>query len=152
MTLAPRHLACALALGITVSMSCHADSVASSASSAGSASLGSLSDSVQGSSNSSKKAVAEGDYRVIEVADVPERPDLLRLTMQPANGQDEDAVVYLRVPREALEQRALVPGDIVTATTRPYGVAFARGDTHEAFFLALADGWRREIDPRPIAF
>ena len=75
MTFAYTRLACAIALGIATVMPASADSLASSASSAASESIGSLSDSLRGSSNSSdKKKVAEGDYRIIEVAAIAEKP------------------------------------------------------------------------------
>ena len=77
-------LLCA-ALSIT---SAHADSISgaassagSSASSAGSASLGSISDSLRGSSDSStgQTKVTDGNYRVIQVAELAERPGILTL-------------------------------------------------------------------------
>src|SRR6185436_15892890 len=71
----------ALFVGIIAALPCHADSFASSASSAGSASVGSLSDSLKGSSGSSKTTVAEGDYRIVEVA-AADRPNTLRVKMQ----------------------------------------------------------------------
>ena len=61
-------IAHALVAGIVVVLPCHADSFTSSASSAGSASSGSLSDSVSSPSGSSKAHVAEGDYRIVDVA------------------------------------------------------------------------------------
>lgn len=133
------------------STACLAESLgfaASSASSAGSASVGSLSDSFRGSSNSSsrKNDVAEGDYRLIEVAQAPDRPQLLRLTLQ----QGDAAPVTLDVPPAALAQRALAAGDAVRATHRPYGVEFAYADTRTAFFLALDDDWKRELGPHAL--
>ena len=51
--------------------------------SAGSASIGSISGSLRGSSNSSSpdNDVAEGDYRILDVAQAPERPGMLRLRL-----------------------------------------------------------------------
>lgn len=131
-------------------MPCAAESFASSASSAGSASLGSLSDSLRDSSRSSTHKVAEGDYRIIEVA-AAEHPDVLRLKMQPvAHADDDAAVIYLDVPQAALGDRAATRGDIVGVRQRPYGYEFAWADTGVAFFLVLADDWRQELDPRPV--
>ena len=67
----------ALALDLT-------SSTASSASSAGSASVGSLSDSLRSSSQSSAgpRQMADGAYRVIEVAEVAGSPGEVRLTLQ----------------------------------------------------------------------
>ena len=142
--------ACALLVGIVATLPCRAESFASSASSAGSASVGSLSDSIKGSSGSSKSNVAEGDYRIVELA-AAQRPDTLRLKMQPvAHADDDAAVIYLDVPRAALGDRAAAPGDMVGVRQRPYGYEFAWADTRVAFFLVLAADWRRELDPRPV--
>ena len=152
MRLHAARLAFALSVGLLATSSCRADSFASSASSAGSASVGSLSDSIKGSSGSSKTTVAEGDYRVIEVA-AADRADTLRLKMQHvARAGDDEGVIYLDVPRAALGDRAAKPGDVVGVRQRTYGYAFAWADTRTPFFLALAADWRRELDPRPVAF
>lgn len=147
--MSPRSLSLALSLALGLPLAAHADSIASSASSAGSASLGSLSDSLQGSSNSSRgnNRVAEGDYRVIEVAVAAGRPGLVRIKMQAQQGQDE---LVLDVPDKALAQRGLGAGDVVSARLRPYGVEFAHADTRQAFFLALDDEWKRELDSHPV--
>ena len=123
---------------------------ASSASSAGSASIGSLSDSIRGSSGSSTRNVAEGDYRIVDVA-AAERPETLRLKMQPiAHPGDEAAVIYLDVPQAALGDREAAPGGVVGVRQRPYGYEFAWADTRVAFFLVLAADWQRELDARPL--
>ena len=155
MHLTPRHLAPIALLWFAAATPCLAESMASSASSAGSASLGSASDSLSGSSNSSArdKPVAQGDYRVVEVAAVAERPDMLRLQMQATANPGEDGSLWLVLPQQTLAQRPLLAGDIVHARARPYGVEFARADAtqgREAFFLVLADDWHREIDPRAV--
>lgn len=151
MTLSTLRIGCALLAGVAA-LSCRADSFASSASSAGSASVGSLSDSLRSSSGSSTKNVAEGDYRIVEVA-AAERPDTLRLKMQPlARAGDDSAVIYLDVPRAALGDRAATAGDVVGVRQRPYGYQFAWADTRVAFFLALAADWQRELEPRPVPF
>ena len=142
--------ACTLLAGIVVSLPCGADSFASSASSAGSASIGSLSDSIKNSSGSSSRTVAEGDYRIIDVA-AAQRPDTLRLKMEPvARAGDAAAVIYLDVPRPALGDRSAAPGEIVAVRQRPYGYEFAWADTRVAFFLVLAEGWQRELEPRAV--
>lgn len=130
----------------------HADSLASSASSAGSASVGSLSDSIRGSSNSSSgdHHAEAGDYRVIDVAD-GDRPGVQRLAMQrvaaePGAGAD----YYLYLPKAALNDRPIAVGDVVRAAERPYGYAFARAGTDEAFFLVLADDWHGALDPHAL--
>ena len=155
MRLTPHHLAPLALLWFAAATPCLAESLASSASSAGSASLGSASDSLAGSSNSSarNKPVAQGDYRVVDVAAVAERPGMLRLQMQASANAGEDGRLWLVLPQQALAQRPLLVGDIVHARQRPYGVEFARTDSanaREAFFLVLADDWHRELDPRAL--
>lgn len=135
-----------------------AESFASSASSAGSASIGSLSDSVRGSSRSSSgdTKVAEGDYRVVAVTTLVEQPDMLTLRLQALAQPGDSGALWLTLPRQALGRVGLAAGDIVQARHRPYGVEFARAEAsrgaaaREPFFLALADDWRRELDPRPL--
>jgi len=156
MTLNLTRLAGLTILGVALSTPALADSLASSASSAGSASLGSLSDSITGSSNSSSpaKQVAEGDYRIIEVAVVAERPGMLRLQLQATQPREGDGPIWLTLPQRALAHNALVPGDIVSARHRAYGIEFARGamsaPEREAFFLVLADNWVGEMAPRAV--
>lgn len=146
----PTRLVCIALLGLAAATPSLADSIASSASSAGSASVGSLSDSVGGSSRSSSgdREVAEGDYRVVEVAELADRPGLLQIELQHTAQAGEQGALRLTLPRRALAQRGLAAGDVVSAQRRPYGVAFARADTREAFFLALADDWQGELAPR----
>ena len=136
-------------MGLVMALPCEVLS-ASSASSAGSASVGSLSDSLKTSSGSSTNTVAEGDYRILDVA-AAERPGELRLKMQPvAHPNDDAAVIYLHLPRPALNDRAAQSGDVVRVRQRPYGYEFAWADTRVAFFLVLAPDWRRELDPQPV--
>lgn len=155
MTLRAARLACIACLGLAAALSCRADSFTSSASSAGSASVGSLSDSIRGSSNSSsgKPAVAEGDYEILEVSPVAEAAGMLRLTLHLHAAAPDSAGndITLDLPQRALGSRGLARGEFVTARARPYGIEFARTDTREAFFLALADDWKRELDPHPVA-
>ena len=149
MTLSPSRFAGALLLGI-LAAPCAAESFASSASSGASASVGSLSDSLRDSSGSSTHKVAEGDYRIVDVA-AAERPETLRLKMQHvAHEVDSTAVIYLDVPRAGLGDRAAAPGDIVGVRQRPYGYEFAWGDTGVAFFLVLAADWQHDLETRPV--
>lgn len=127
-----------------------AESFASSASSAGSASSGSVSDSLEGSSDSSSpdRKVAEGEYRVAAVAPVDGRPGAVRLTLQPTQARAGAGEFFLTLPQQALGPQGLAEGAIVSARQRPYGLEFARAQTREAFFLVLHDEWHRELDPR----
>ena len=150
----PIRLAVLTLLGTAVATPAWAESFASSASSAGSASLGSISDSIGDSSRSSSRdnKTADGDYRVIDVAELAAKPGLLQLTLQATQGEAREFT--LKLPREALGNKGIAVGDIVHARNRPYGLEFARlndAQTREAFFLVLADDWHRELDSRPVA-
>ena len=150
MTFSASRFACALLVGIVTALPCRAESFASSASSATSASVGSMSDSIRDSSGSSAHKVAEGDYRIIDVA-AAERPETLRLKMQHVGHADDDSAgIYLDVPRAALGDRAAAPGDLVGVRQRPYGYEFAWADTGVAFFLVLAADWQRDLETRPV--
>jgi hypothetical protein len=128
-----------------------AASSASSASSEGSsASVGSLSTSVEKSSKSSSKddKVAEGDYRIIDMAAADQQPGKLRLTLQAVNGSDGE--FHLILPQEAAQQARLATGAVITASHQPYGLQFAAGAPREAFFLALRDEWYQELQTRAV--
>lgn len=150
MPFTPTHLACICAMCLALTMSARAESFASSASSAGSASSGSVSDSIEGSSDASSDddEVAEGNYRIVEVAEFTERPGMLRLKLQAAD--DASRAFFLSLPRQTLAQRGLARGDMVSARHRPYGLEFAHANTREAFFLVLADDWHRELESHPV--
>ena len=152
MTFTSIRLACISFACIATAAPCLADSLASSASSAGSASSGSISDSIDRSSDSSKrdKQVAEGDYRIVEVAAVADRPGMLRLKMQPTAPHGEAGGFSLDLPQPTFDQQGLAPGAIVSARHRAYGLEFARADTHEPFFLVLADDWQRELESHAV--
>jgi len=128
-----------------------ASSTASSASDSASTSVGSLSTSVGKSSDSSSSKdtkVAAGDYQVIEVAAATDRPATLRVRLQAVADGSADGELFLYVPLQAVARAPLGRGDLITAHTRPYGVAFERGG--EAFFLVLADAQYRELSSRPV--
>jgi hypothetical protein len=155
MTLLHARLASITVLCVATVTPCLAESFASSASSAGSASLGSLSDSVKGSSKSSsgETRTADGDYRVIDVAEAADRPGMLTLRLQATALPGEQGELLLTLPRQALEPRGIAAGEVIHARNRPYGLEFARVNAvqvREAFFLVLADDWHRELDPQPV--
>ena len=129
-----------------------ASSATSSASDSIGTSVGSISGSVQKSSGSSSKAtdVAEGDYRIIEVAAAAERPGTLRMKLQALADPGAEGFFFLYLPQKAVDQGRLALGDIVTARQRPYGVEFARGETQQAFFLVLSDDWYRELQTNAV--
>jgi hypothetical protein len=130
-------------------------STASSASDSVTGSVGSVSGSIERSSNSSSdnKTVADGDYKILEVATLAERPNMVRLTLQAvagpaADGADKDFFLY--VPRTVAADSALAPGGIVSARQRAYGIEFAQGPQRQAFFLVLSDTWYRELQTSPV--
>jgi hypothetical protein len=131
-----------------------ASSAGSSASSAGSASSGSLSDSLNNSSGSSTGTkTADGDYHVIEVAELADRPDMLALTLHAA-AIGADHRFTLKLPRQALAPRGIATGELVHVRNRDYGLEFARPDgatAREPFFLVPYDNWHRELQPHVVA-
>jgi len=122
-------------------------SIASSASDSISTSFAKLSDSLSNSSASSSPGQhqAKGDYKVIDVAEVDGRPNMLRLRLQPLEPAQQGGEVQLVLPRQAAEAGHVARDTVVSALERPYGVAFATSPQHEAFFLALDDAWAREL-------
>lgn len=113
--------------------------------------VGSLSGSIKRSSDSSSKTdVAQGDYTVIEVVAVAERPGTARLTLRAVAQGTADAEFYLYLPQKTVDASQLAPGRVVTASQRPYGLAFAMADTQQAFFLVLQDEWYRELPSNPV--
>jgi hypothetical protein len=129
-----------------------ASTAASSASSAGSASSGSVSDSIGASSNSSggDDRVAAGQYRVIDIATAPGKPDTMRLTLHAA-AAGATREFTLDVPNRALAQRGVDKGALVQVNAREYGYEFAHADSKQAFFLALEDNWYRELGSQKVA-
>lgn len=130
-----------------------ASSTSSAASEGSSASVGSLSTSVETSSHSSTKTtdVAQGDYRITDMAALPERPGTVRLKLQALANPGPTGEVLLYVPQGTVDQGDLAPGQVIAARQRPYGVEFANGPKRTAFFLALSDDWYRELQTRAVA-
>lgn len=144
-------LAAAVAAFAACAVPSHATSFTSSASSAGSASSGSVSDSIGSSSNSSgdDKKVAAGEYRVIDVAQAPAKPDTTRMTLR-AVAAGPAREFHLDVPNRALAQRPVNAGELVQVSERAYGYEFAHADTKRSFFLALQDDWYRDLGSRKV--
>jgi hypothetical protein len=130
--------------------------VGSSAVGGSSASVGASSDSIGTSSNtssnsSSTEKVAEGKYKVIELAAADGRPGRMRLKLQPVDAGAAAESFDLYLPVATVEQARLAEGGVVSALHRPYGLEFAHADSGQAFFLVLHDGWQRDIASRPVA-
>lgn len=129
------------------------------ASDAGSASVGSLSHSLEASSASSTGGrVAQGDYRIVEVAEAPTRPDQLRLTLAAEAASDVGArtdaspadSVALWLPRATAERAGLAAGGRIAVRQRPYGLELAAGDARTPFFLLLDEAWQRGLRTQPV--
>lgn len=129
-----------------------ASSAASSASDSVSTSVGSVSDSIKKSSESStgKKDVADGDYRVIDVAAAADRPGFVRVQLQALADATAEGGLDLFVPQATVAQGQLAVGQVVTARNHDYGVEFAKAETRQAFFLAMNDAWHHELKSRPV--
>ena len=148
-----KYLACFALLFLATAMPAFAaSSAASSASDSLSTSVGSISGSVEKSSGSSSKAtdVAEGDYKIIDVAAVPERPGAVRIKLQAVLDDAADREFFLYLPQKAFDQGHLGQGRIVTARKRAYGAEFANRDTQQVFFLVLHDDWYRELQANAV--
>jgi hypothetical protein len=130
-----------------------ASSTASSAASdSATSSAGSASDSVTGSSTSSKNVVtAQGDYTVVEVAAVDNKPDMVRLALQAADTPDVTRDFALLVPRSAVEDYGVAVGQRVTAHQQSYGIELAGGPQQKTFFLVLKDELRNELRSVPVS-
>ena len=131
-----------------------ASSVGSSVSDSLTQSSGSVSDSLKGSSHSSSpdNKQAQGDYKVIDMAAVADKPGFVELhLMRVAAGADAGAEIYLKLPREAAAQGHVATGATVTALQRPYGIEFATTQPRAAFFLVLADDVARDTKMAPVA-
>ncbi|WP_440532712.1 hypothetical protein [Variovorax sp. YR566] len=152
MTFPPLFRVAGSAALLVAAFSAHAGSFPSSAaSSAGSASSGSVSTSLRGSSRSSFDGdkVAEGDYRITEIAQAGDREGFARVAMQ--SDSDAQRRIVLELPQATFAKERLGLGDLVHAQQRAYGTAFARGDSREAFYLVLADDWYGGLAARPVS-
>lgn len=129
-----------------------ASSAASSASDSVTTSVGSISASFQRSSDSSTgNKVADGEYKVIEMAAVPDEAGKVRMKLQAMGTTTGDKEFVLLLPQEAVERGHVRVGGVVTARTRDYGYEFASLHDDKPFFLVLADEWFKELQSRPVA-
>jgi guanyl-specific ribonuclease Sa len=129
-----------------------ASSAASSASDSVTTSVGSVSASFQRSSDSStNNKVADGEYKVIEMAAVPDEAGKVRMKLQAMAPTTGDKEFVLLLPQEAVERGHVRVGGVITARTRDYGYEFASLNDDKPFFLVLADEWFKELQSRPVA-
>jgi hypothetical protein len=143
----------ALALLASLLPAAHAaSSAASSASDSVTTSVGSVSASFQRSSDSStNNKVADGEYKVIEMAAVPDEAGKVRMKLQAMAPTTGDKEFVLLLPQEAVERGHVRVGGVITARTRDYGYEFASLNDDKPFFLVLADEWFKELKSRPVA-
>ena len=135
----------------------------SSASSAASSASESSKDS--STSSSSNQRVAEGPYKIVDMVAVADRPGTMRLRLQAlaaagavgaagaagaAGATGAAGEFVLDLPALTVDQSRLASGQTVIARQRVYGTEFAHGDSHQAFFLVLSDGWSRELVSKPV--
>ena len=149
-----KSLATLALLACAAPLTCLAESsVTSVVSDSLSRSSGSISDSITGSSHSSSpdNKQAQGDYKVIDMAAVDGKPDMVELHLQAVAANAAVAEMYLRLPRAAADQGHVAKDAIVTALQRPYGIEFAANQPRAAFFLALADDVARDMKMAPVA-
>ncbi len=143
--------ACSVAMlpGLVVaSTALTASSTSSTASETSSAASNSLQHSSTASSGGPK--VAEGNYKIIDIAVLTERPDVVRLRLQAVNDGSADTEFFLFLPPLTFEKTQLAAGGIVTARLRPYGTEFAHAQTQKAFFLVLSDEWHRDLQTQAV--
>lgn len=129
---------------------CQAESyTASTALSLASRSVGSLSDSLETSSQSSSdnKKMAEGRYRITDVAQVDGK---LRLALQPEQAEAQGPTAWVTLPQPIVTQQGLVRGDTLHVAQRPYGLALQATEQAEPFFLLVTQAWLDERASRPV--
>jgi hypothetical protein len=140
-----------LAIGAIALPAMATSSAASSAAQGVNSSVGSLSDSVSGSSKSSQNtAVAAGDYQLIQVAAVPNRPGFMQMTLRAAKTPSAPDDVVLTLPQKAFDTSGLTKGDTVAARAHAYGIEFANAQTRTTFFLVMNDAAYRELASHPV--
>lgn len=145
--------ALALLLGAAALPAVASSSASSASSDSVSTSVGGSSTSIQKSSDSSSgkdDKVAEGEYRIVEVAEAPARAGTVRLKLQPVAADVKDGEFFLFMPHEAFDQSRLAQGNVITAKPRAYGTEFAAGKPNRPFFLVLADEWFRELKTKVV--
>jgi hypothetical protein len=148
-----KSLATLALLACAAPLSCLAASSATSVvSDSLSRSSGSISDSLTDSSHSSSpdNKQAQGEYKVIDVAQVAGKPEMVELHLQAVAAHAAVTELYLRLPRAAADRGHVAKDAVVTALQRPYGIEFAANQPRAAFFLALADDVARDVKMAPV--
>lgn len=137
-----------LALAALAGAAQAASTTSSAASDSASSTASSTSDSLKKSSDGSSRttaAMASGDYDIVAIAPVAERPDAVRLRLQARADRSLDGEYLLELPQATAERHHLAAGQVISARQRPYGIEFAQGEPRQAFFLVIADDWARDL-------
>ena len=87
------------------------------------------------------QAVLEGDPQV--------RPAAVG-QLRPVAATSDETDILLTLPRVAAANGHVEKDATITALQRPYGIEFASGQPHAAFFLALANDWVRDLKTAPL--
>lgn len=122
-----------------------------------SASVGSLSASVQTSSESSVRPLraAQGPHRVTRLEPAPAPAATVTMHLQPVEdprspAQPGAAGLLVRLPERTLRTAAIAVGDRVEVREQAHGLEFAHGEPPRVFFLALRDAGLGELRTRPL--
>lgn len=143
-----KHASLAIAFFCALSQA-QASSIASSAADAGSSASDSASSTLETSSKSSSDddKVAAGNYRITDLATIPEKANRVRITLK---AEDTGRDLTLDLPTTTWAAQQLTLGDLVHAQPHSYGLEFARIDNQKPFFLVLNDDWHSELESRPL--
>lgn len=114
-----------------------------------SATVESISGSVQNSSRAIAN-VAEGDYKVVAIAQAARQPGKTQLTLVPVTNKDTEPFNLL-VTQADFKQSGVQTGQLVHAQQRPYGMTFAKADSKQPFALLLDPAWKNEIKPQLVS-
>nr|WP_315466087.1 hypothetical protein [uncultured Rhodoferax sp.] len=115
-------------------------------------SIGGLSTSVTTLSNASSTAtgVAQGDYTLVEVVAMADRPDMVRLALANVDREQSSSDVYVYLPAQTYLDAGLQAGNIITAKQRSYGIELARATDNKTFFLIVDDHVLNELKSTPV--
>jgi hypothetical protein len=107
---------------------------------------------VTGSSTSSKKVVtAQGDYTVVDLAAVPDKPGMMQVALHAADSADEQRDFTLVLPRKTIDDNGLAIGQTISARPQNFGVELSGGMHARVFYLILHDSLRNELRSVPVS-
>jgi hypothetical protein len=122
-----------------------------------SASVGSLSASVQTSSESWVRPLraAQGPHRVTRLEAAPAPAGIVTMHLQPdedlrSPAQPAAAGLLVRLPERTLRTAAIAVGDRVDVREQAHGLEFAHGEPLRVFFLALRESGLGQLSTRPL--